>query len=122
MLASCRRLAWVGLLAVSSGCAMCQNCDDEAYAAYGGAWERNDRCYGRVGSAFTPEVGTRVVPDGMIESVTEEESSQAADPAEPRRMEDEAPQPPPDAPGKAAGNSILRRPIRSSSAPSPVYE
>ena len=66
MLTACRRLACVGLLALSSGCAICQNCDDESYAAYGGAWERNDRCNGRVGSAFTPEAGTRVLPPEVV--------------------------------------------------------
>jgi hypothetical protein len=37
-----------------SGCAMCANCDDYAYPAFGGKWQRADRFHGRVGSVFDP--------------------------------------------------------------------
>jgi hypothetical protein len=63
MFAPCCRLVGLGLLAFSSGCAMCSSCDDYTYPAYGGRWERLDPCYGRVGSVFTPEVGQRVDGD-----------------------------------------------------------
>ncbi len=35
-----------------SGCAVCQNCDERTYSAYGGKWQRTDRGHGRVGSLF----------------------------------------------------------------------
>ena len=37
-----------------TGCAICSAPDDGAYAAYGGVFERADRCCGRVFSAFQP--------------------------------------------------------------------
>lgn len=50
-----RTLSLLGLGAVVlfSGCAICASPDDEAYAAYGGVSEREDRCCGRVGSLLT---------------------------------------------------------------------
>jgi hypothetical protein len=54
-------LALTALMA--SGCATCCNPFDYDYLYQGGAWVRNDPCYGRVGSAFTPEVGSKVLPD-----------------------------------------------------------
>lgn len=44
-------LASLSLLA--TGCAMCADCFDYDYGAYGGACPRTDMSYGRVGSAFT---------------------------------------------------------------------
>ena len=54
-------VAWLGLcMFVSiSGCAMCNNCYDDAYNAYGGAIERQDRFHGRVGSVLS-DPGMRV--------------------------------------------------------------
>lgn len=49
--------AWIcaGLMiAGSAGCAMCCNPYDSHYAGYGGAWERLDPAFGRVGSQFEP--------------------------------------------------------------------
>jgi hypothetical protein len=65
MLAACYQWIGFGLLAFTTGCAMCNSCDDYTYGAYGGRWERLDPCYGRVGSAFTPEVGQRVDVDEL---------------------------------------------------------
>jgi hypothetical protein len=42
------------LLAASTGCAICSSPTDYDYGAYGGRWDRMDRCRGRVGSAFEP--------------------------------------------------------------------
>ena len=56
---SCLRWTLAGL-PLFLGCAMCQGPDVDTYSAVGGRWQRTDACYGRVGSAFTPEVGTRV--------------------------------------------------------------
>lgn len=49
------------LLAVASGCAMCDNSQDCTYASYGGKWQRHDPCCGRVGSLFDP-AGAPTVP------------------------------------------------------------
>ena len=55
-----RRTALLYLvLAVTScgGCAMCCGVDDENYGTYGGAWQRHDMRFGRVGSRFRPAGG-----------------------------------------------------------------
>ena len=36
------------------GCRICADCEDLAYPAYGGAWQRTQRYAGRVGSVFDP--------------------------------------------------------------------
>lgn len=36
------------------GCRICADCEDLAYPAYGGAWQRTRRDEGRVGSLFDP--------------------------------------------------------------------
>ena len=68
-----------GLLAVSSGCAMCASEHDCTYSAFGGLWQRGDPCCGRVGSAFDPAdvqiVETEVLPEGQIEEVPPEGES-----------------------------------------------
>jgi hypothetical protein len=123
MLAVCRRFAWLGFLAVSTGCAMCITGDDETYAAYGGAWERLDPFYGRVGSAFTPEVGMRVLPDDYAEPFV-----QPGQPAAPEELpqvapqtETEKPKQPPETESgetesgesKSTDSSVLLGPIRT---------
>jgi hypothetical protein len=42
------------LTLLCGGCTLCPNCDPDAFAAYGGRWERTDRDHGRVGSLFAP--------------------------------------------------------------------
>lgn len=37
-----------------AGCRICSDCEDLAYPAYGGAWQRTSRESGRVGSIFDP--------------------------------------------------------------------
>jgi len=46
------------LLASASGCAMCNNSQDNAFAAYGGKWQRGDLYHGRVASLFDPAGAT----------------------------------------------------------------
>ena len=46
-------LLTVGLFPLA-GCRICADCEDLAYPAYGGAWQRTRRCSGRVGSVFDP--------------------------------------------------------------------
>lgn len=52
----------VGLVIASSfvGCSVCCTPYDDAYPAYGGKWQREDRYHGRVGSAFHPAGGMAV--------------------------------------------------------------
>ena len=59
-------LSLVVTASLTSGCATCCNPFDCHYLYQGGAWVRNDPTYGRVGSAFTPEVGSKVVPDQVV--------------------------------------------------------
>ncbi len=61
-------LSLVATVSLTSGCAVCSHPFDCYYLYQGGAWVRNDPEYGRVGSAFTPEVGSKVVPDVVAES------------------------------------------------------
>ena len=90
MFAACYQWIGLGLLALTSGCAMCNSCDDYTYGAYGGRWERLDPSYGRVGSAFTPEVGQRVDVDEhyapemhAVPNEGERQESSESTPAEP---------------------------------------
>jgi hypothetical protein len=69
---------------------MCANPFDCDYAAYGGRIERLDRTHGRVGSAFTPEVGTdtRYAPEStevewLPEEATRDESNETTTQGEP---------------------------------------
>ena len=61
-----RRLFALGLLVASAslsmGCAACCSPYDYAYGYNGGAWQRDDLCHGRVGSAFAP-AGSKVLVD-----------------------------------------------------------
>jgi hypothetical protein len=110
MLASIARCLGIGLLAFSSGCAICSSCDDETYGAYGGRWERLDPHYGRVGSAFTPEVGTRVDGDAILESERSGEYFPGHSiPAEPTPAEPQPVQPAPadDLQAPAPPDSVL---------------
>lgn len=79
----CRLVCAVAMIC-ASGCAMCSNCDDYAYSSFVGRWERLDPCYGRVGSAFTPEVGQRIDDpvDGESGSGSEEVATPEPTPAE----------------------------------------
>ena len=58
-----RRLLALGLLigsaSLSTGCAMCCSPYDYAYGYYGGIWQREDLCNGRVGSVYAP-AGSKV--------------------------------------------------------------
>ena len=54
---------WIALAVLTiglsplGGCRICADCEDLAYPAYGGAWERTRRDSGRVGSIFDPAGG-----------------------------------------------------------------
>ena len=47
----------VATLIPLGGCRICADCDETAYAAYGGVWQRTLRDTGRVGSIFDPAGG-----------------------------------------------------------------
>ncbi|TWT82881.1 hypothetical protein CA13_43440 [Planctomycetes bacterium CA13] len=47
-------LCIVASLLPVGGCRICADCEDLAYPAYGGAWQRTRRDEGRVGSLFDP--------------------------------------------------------------------
>ncbi|MEE2935435.1 MAG: hypothetical protein VYA84_05510 [Planctomycetota bacterium] len=47
----------VGGLFPLGGCRICTDCEDLAYPAYGGSWQRTLRNEGRVGSVFAPAGG-----------------------------------------------------------------
>lgn len=63
----------VGGLFPLSGCRICADCEDLAYPAYGGSWQRTLRNEGRVGSVFAPaggktsELTDRDVPPDPVE-------------------------------------------------------
>ena len=44
--------AVIACISPSTGCRICADCEDLAYPAYGGAWQRTRRDSGRVGSVF----------------------------------------------------------------------
>ncbi len=87
-----RRLASALLLAALiplGGCRICADCDENAYAAYGGAWQRTIRDSGRVGSIFDPAGGltselvprdTPEDPDAQERARQEARGSGAQDP------------------------------------------
>jgi|GEM_PF-5327499 hypothetical protein len=83
------------------GCKTCLDCDDDVYAAYGGAWQRTNPHSGRVGSVFS-EAGARVAdyqesiiePESVPLSPTESESlpPQADDGADDSAADDPPPE------------------------------
>jgi hypothetical protein len=93
MVAALYRCFGLGLLACVSGCAMCGNCDDFTYGGYGGRWERLDPCYGRVGSAFTPEVGALVPYDNAPGSNANQNEEVKAPEPQPADAQPNEPQP-----------------------------
>ena len=81
------------LLLGSGGCRICADCEDLAYPAYGGAWERTRREEGRVGSLFDPagarasELVPREAPASPDEIVREQQAENESD-DDPKGMED----------------------------------
>ena len=79
------RLLPLGLLILcaplSMGCAICCSPYDYAYGYYGGAWQRDDLCNGRVGSAFAP-AGTQVYVPKQAKTETQPPSANPLAPPE----------------------------------------
>ncbi|MFK8111035.1 MAG: hypothetical protein AB8B91_02470 [Rubripirellula sp.] len=80
------------------GCRICADCEDLAYPAYGGAWQRTRRDTGRVGSLFDPggarssELVSRDTPEhpDMLERQRQDERSDETDEEKKLRQEEEA--------------------------------
>ena len=91
----------VGLLPVA-GCRICADCEDLAYPAYGGAWQRTKRDSGRVGSIFDPAGGKAsdlTDRDQPLSADTIERQKQAergSNLTDPDRQPDETPEATPD--------------------------
>ena len=66
-----RLVIYLCVVALLSGCAMCDNCWDDAYNTYGGAMDRQDRFHGRVGSVLSDPTLQMAEPGGMSEEPTE---------------------------------------------------
>lgn len=60
----------LSLIIALSGCAMCDNAWDDAYNAYGGTLERQDRFQGRVGSVLSDPQMQVIAPGGMSDAPT----------------------------------------------------
>lgn len=90
MTVSCRWLA-AGILAMAvaplTGCRICPDCEDIAYPAYGGSWQRTRRDSGRVGSVFDP-AGAKTA------ELTPRDSPTASDELERLRRKDRVPRMP----------------------------
>jgi hypothetical protein len=79
------------LLAVAGGCAMCDNSQDCTYASYGGKWQREDPCCGRVGSLFAP-AGAPAVPQqphAYTSSQSDDEQSSVLAPQDVEHLDQE---------------------------------
>jgi hypothetical protein len=63
-------LSGLWLAVALSGCAMCDNAWDDAYNAYGGTVERQDRFHGRVGSVLSDPQMQAMAPGGMSDEPT----------------------------------------------------
>ena len=91
---------------------MCSSCDDYCYSSSGGRWERLDPCFGRVGSAFTPEVGVFESELGG-EELGMEESIESLPSGEPTPADDPAPEPPRNEPPRRETSVLQNRGIIS---------
>lgn len=104
------RIALLGVLSLvlaSTGCAVCSSPFDYDYSAYGGTWDREERCRGRVGSAFDP-AESRLVP---IKPNAENDAEQPADDANPAPTPPDEEMTPPDyKPDNWSPKSTPRRP------------
>ncbi|WP_146598813.1 hypothetical protein [Novipirellula aureliae] len=74
------------------GCRICADCEDLAYPAYGGAWQRTNRESGRVASIFDPggaknpqlvSRDTPMVPDEIERARRSQDDIDIADDPEP---------------------------------------
>lgn len=73
----------IGSASLSMGCAMCCGPYDNAYGYYGGKWQRDDLCNGRVGSVYAPAGSPVYTAKEQDESTQSEEPATLPPPAEP---------------------------------------
>lgn len=66
-------LTILALAFIQTGCAMCCGTYDEAYAGYGGLYERSDLFHGRVASPFSDPNAAYVYSDSDVEMLDEPE-------------------------------------------------
>jgi hypothetical protein len=85
---------------------MCSSCEDYTYEGTSGCWERLDPVFGRVGSAFTPEVGNYVCDTCVEPELGPLDESNSA--GEPTPADDPAPEPPAEKEPMAAETSVLQ--------------
>ncbi len=78
-----------------AGCRICADCEDLAYPAYGGAWQRTNRDAGRVGSIFDPggarasELVSRETPPDPDELERDRQEARGGGISDPDRERDE---------------------------------
>lgn len=86
-------LLCIAALLPLAGCRICADCDEAAYAAYGGSWQRTVRDSGRVGSIFdpagglAPELSSRDTPMNPDELERERQDALDKEETDPDRME-----------------------------------
>jgi hypothetical protein len=77
------------------GCRICADCEDAAYPAYGGSWQRTIRNTGRVGSLFDPagakafDLASRDEPEGADELERERYKARGSAVKDPDETEEE---------------------------------
>jgi len=78
-----------------SGCRICADCEDQAYPAYGGAWQRTIRDTGRVGSVFEPagakafDFAARDQPEDAVEQERQRYKERGSDVNDPGESEED---------------------------------
>lgn len=78
------------------GCRICADCEDAAYPAYGGSWQRTIRNTGRVGSLFDPagakafDLASRDEPDGADQLERERYKARGSGVKDPDELDEES--------------------------------
>lgn len=79
-----------------TGCRICADCEDVAYPAYGGVWQRTIRDTGRVGSLFDPagakafDLASRDEPEGADQLERERYKARGSQIKDPDDAEDDS--------------------------------
>jgi hypothetical protein len=79
----------VAMVSGAGGCRICNDCEDMAYPAYGGAWTRTNRDSGRVASLFDPAgaktsalTGRETPQEEDVQERSQRDGKSLTDPAE----------------------------------------
>jgi hypothetical protein len=113
--------ALLPLLLSGFGCAMCQNCFDDDYPAYGGICE-DAGCGGRAGSIITPGHGETIiheqlVPDGQMGPEQPQPTAAAPPLPEEAPLPDETPAESAEEGLSLEGFGVVPPPLESGTAP-----